>query len=189
MNRRSLTALVVFLCFVFFGYINFHISHGQTAVTTISGKFYRLEVLATNGMSGITTINSSSINDFGTVAFNSTGAGSGLFTADGRTPLRNIAGGNIRAPQITNNNHVVFRSQAGAGLSTGTLVRRDTNLSGSPETVIAGESATAFPDFQVIGDFPSINNNIQAAFSVLSTTSQIRTSWGKYSCSRNPHRF
>jgi uncharacterized repeat protein (TIGR01451 family) len=144
-------------------------------VTTISGKFYRLEVLATNGMSGITTINSSSINDFGTVAFNAPSAG--LFVADGRNPLRNIAGGDVRAPQITNSNHVIYRATS-FPVNTGTLLRRDTNLSGNPLTIIAGESSTSFPDFSVISDFPSINNNLQAGFSAITTVGQVRTVTG-----------
>ena len=73
--RRTVAALVVFSSILVFSYLISQTSHAQTAVTTISGKFYRLEILATNGMSGITAINSSSINDFGTVAFNAVGGG------------------------------------------------------------------------------------------------------------------
>ena len=115
--RRTLAAVALFLCFGFFAYLAFDTSHAQTVVTTVSGKFYRLDVLATNGMSGITTINSSSINDSGTAAFNAIGAG--LFTDDGRTPLRNIAGPNVGAPQINNNNHIIYRS-TNVGASVGT---------------------------------------------------------------------
>lgn len=93
--KKTLTILAITTFLMFFGYLTFQTGQAQTAVTTISGKFYRLEVLATNGMSGITTINSSSINNFGTIAFNAPSAG--LFVADGRNPLRNITGGDVRA--------------------------------------------------------------------------------------------
>lgn len=173
MKPRSIVCIVTLIsCLIVAGYLRFQTTQAQTAVTTISGKFYRFEILATNGMSGITTINSSSINDFGTITFNTTGGG--LFTADGRTALKNIASGDVRAPQINNTNQVIYRAFTGPLVSTGTLLRRDTNLPGNPFTTIAGESSTAFPDFQVISDFPSLNNNTQAAFSALSTTSQMR---------------
>lgn len=177
MTRRTttLTCSVIIMGLVFFGYLSFQTSHAQTAVTTISGKFYKLEVLATNGISGITTINSSSINDSGTVAFNT--ANAGLFIADGRTPLRNITGGDVRAPQITNNNQVIYRATS-FPVNTGTLLRRDTTVSGNPATIIAGESSTAFPDFSVISDFPSINNSLQAGFSAVTTVGQVRTVTG-----------
>ena len=161
--KRIFVPFLIIACFIFSGYLFYQQSHAQTAVTTISGKFYRLEILATNGQAGITAINSASINDFGTVAFNTNGAG--LFTADGRNPLRNIAGGDIRAPQINNNNLIITRAVA-SGPNTGTLVRRDTNLPNSPITIIAGEASTALPDFTTTNDFPSINNIDQAAFSV-----------------------
>src|SRR5436190_4380308 len=158
--RRSLTALVVFSSILFSCYLISQTSHAQTVVTTNSGKFYKLEILATNGMSGITTIDSSSINDFGTVAFNTTGGGGGLFTANGRTPLLNIIGPDVNAPQINNYNHVVYRTNPpGQQAGSGTLLRRNTNLANFPLTEIAGENGTAHPDFGNINLWPSINNN------------------------------
>ena len=75
MKKLKLTIIAVTIlgCFVLAGIFHFGQSQAQTSVTTISGKFYKLDVLATNVSLGVANISpGASINDNGRVAFSGT---------------------------------------------------------------------------------------------------------------------
>ena len=128
-------ALTILGCFVLAGVFHFQQSQAQTSTTTISGKFYKLDVLATNTQLGVASIlPGASINDNGLVAFGGTNS---LFTADGISPVRNIRTGNFAdAVQVNNSNLVIARSFT-APISN-TLFRIDTNQQPAAATIIAG---------------------------------------------------
>ena len=87
--KSSLIIATVFVCFVLVGIFQFQRSQAQTTFTTISGKFYKLDLLATNTSLGVTSISpGTSINDNGLVAFSTTSiSGGALLTADGINPV------------------------------------------------------------------------------------------------------
>ena len=83
-------------------------------ITSISGKFYKLDVLATNTSLGIASIfPGASINDNGKVAFVGT---NNLYTADGITPVRTINSGIFDSGvQINNTNQLINRNVTSGG--------------------------------------------------------------------------
>jgi uncharacterized repeat protein (TIGR01451 family) len=167
--KLILITLTILGCFALVGIFCFQPSQAQTSTTTISGKFYKLDILATNTQLGIANLfPGASINDNGVVSFTGT---SGLFTADGITPVRTIRLGNyIGATQINNNNLLIARqliTNPGPPSQTYQFLSRfDTNQPTSPATVMAGVLAPGFNDFADISASSfGLNNNGQPVFS------------------------
>lgn len=165
--KPTFIALIILGCFVLAGVFHFQQSQAQTSTTTISGKFYKLAVLATNTQLGVATLfPGASINDNGVVAFSGTNS---LFTADGINPVRTIRSGIFfdAGTQINNNNLLIARNIAASG-SQQFLSRFDTNQQNSPATFIAGVNGVGVMDFSNI--FTSsfgMNNNGQPVFSAI----------------------
>lgn len=161
-KNESKTNLYCFLIasFAALGFFVFQRVQAQTALTTISGKFYRLEILAANGQNGIANLSSnSSINDFGTVAFTSS---NGLYTSDGRNPIRNIFfSPTFSRTQINNQNQIIAQRFEFGSLR---ISRFDATLPNPSETLIA--TNVNGTDFTQINN-PAINNFNQAVFSAV----------------------
>lgn len=165
-SRVTFIALTLLAFLVAAGLFRFQGSQAQTAVvTTIPGKFYKLDVMATNTSLGIASLfPGPSINDNGVVAFSGT---NNLFTADGINPVRTIRSGSFYdgAVQINNNNLLIARSVV-ASASQQFLSRFDTAQQNSPVTIIAGVNGVGFSDFSDISTFSiGMNNSGQNVFS------------------------
>lgn len=85
-SKLIFIASTILVCFVLAGVFYFHKSQAQTSATTISGKFYKLDILATS-TSSESLLPGASINDKGVVSFS---GGGGLHTANGVNPVRTI---------------------------------------------------------------------------------------------------
>lgn len=100
--KSAFIALTIVGCFVLAGVFHFQQSHAQPAVTTISGKFYKLDVLATNAQLGVAQLSGEpSLNDKGLVAFSDT---NNVWVADGISAVRTVrSGSNFGTPVQINN--------------------------------------------------------------------------------------
>lgn len=157
-------ALTILICVVLA--VVFYLQTTQAQVlTSISGRFYKLDVLATNTQLGIASIfPGASINDNGVVAFSGT---NGLFTANGINAIRTIRSNSFfdAGVQINNSNHLIARNVI-ASDSQQFLNRYDTNLPTPPETTIAGVNGVGLNDFADISSSSfGLNNSSQAVFS------------------------
>jgi hypothetical protein len=175
MSKKLIIALIISVFFVT-GLFYLERGFAQSSVATISGRFYKFDVLAAPGTASITNVNAGpSINDSGLVAFTgNTAAGSIVFTADGRNPVRVIRGAVSGTTwggfvQINNSNFLIGQSFI-SSVGGNTITRFDTNPSTPTSTIIAGANLVGFNDFTSIYPPVSINNNSQAAFNALNGT-------------------
>jgi uncharacterized repeat protein (TIGR01451 family) len=166
--KSTFIALTIIGGFVLTGIFYFQRSQAQTSTTTISGKFYKLDVLATNTQLGVAQLfGGPSINDNGLIAFTGTNT---VFTANGIDPVRNVRSGSNFGGfvQVNNSNLVIARSSVLP--NTQTLFRIDTNQQSNPATIIAGANLGGFNDFAAIHPALSLNNSGQPVFPANSTT-------------------
>jgi len=129
-SKFALITIVSLVCFILAGLVYFQKTQAQTAVTTISGKFYKLDVLATNTSLGIANIfPGASINDNGLVAFS---AFEGVWIANGIVPVRNVTeftGMFESTVQINNSGFLALRILPEEDIPFQSLLRLDTTTS------------------------------------------------------------
>jgi uncharacterized repeat protein (TIGR01451 family) len=145
-------------------------SHAQTGNPSLSGRFYRLDVIATNAQGTIVQVNPGpSLNDAGLVGLSAQGSGTngGLYTGDGINALRTIRFQAFTAysgsVQLTNTRLLLAQS-LNTSTSAQFLSRFDLSQTTPPATIVAGANVAGFNDFNSLSTFASLNNNGQPAF-------------------------
>ena len=159
-------------------------SWAQTGPVIISGKFYRLDVVAAVGQQGMTNIfGSSSINNTGVVSFigsTSTGANGQIFKSNaagdlGAISFTQIFSGNV---QINNANQVVAHESILTTTPPRNFIRRwDATTTNSFVIIATARNPSTPTDFDQIYANPSMNNSNQAAFNARrgNTTNELVT--------------
>jgi len=156
----------------------------QSGPVIISGKFYRLDVVAAVGQQGFTNIfGASSINNTGVVSFigsTSTGANGQIYKSSTAGDLSAISftaifSGNV---QINNVNQVVAHESILTTTPPRNFIRRwDANSTNSNVIIATARNPQTPTDFDQIYANPTMNSSNQAAFNVRrgNTTNELAT--------------
>jgi len=164
MKNPKLAFLILVILLIFTAIFQLQRSQAQAVVTTISGKFYRFDLLASNSSLGVAQLfNGPSINDNGVVAFTGTNF---LYTADGINPVRNVFSGPFQNNVHINNNKLVM-TYSFATPNVHFLRRFDTSVNPATSTIVAAINPPTFNDFATIYPSSSLNNSGQPVFSAL----------------------
>lgn len=156
----------------------------QSGPVIISGKFYRLDVVAAVGQQGFTNIfGASSINNTGVVSFigsTFTGANGQIYKSSTAGDLSAISftaifSGNV---QINNVNQVVAHESILSTTPPRNFIRRwDANSTNSNVIIATARNPQTPTDFDQIYANPTMNSSNQAAFNVRrgNTTNELAT--------------
>ena len=183
MSLRRVIALLVLLATVSI-VIVMRTSQAQSGVTVISGKFYKLDVVAAVGQQSLADIfGSSSINDKGIVSFVGTTpnvANGQIFASNVPGPFRSISfgaffSGNV---QINNADQVVTLNTIVSTTPQRNHLRRwDANATNSTVIIATAREPANPTDFDQIYASPTINGSNQVAFNARrgNTTNELAT--------------
>lgn len=184
MSLRRVIGLIAAVAIVSVIIILTHTSRAQSGPTIISGKFYKMDIVAAVGQQSLVDLfGSPSINNKGIVSFvgtTSNAAGGQIFASNVPGPFRSISfsaafSGNV---QINNADQVVTLNTVLSTTPPRNYLRRwDANATNSSVIIATAREPINPTDFDQIYGNPTINGSNQAAFNTRrgNTTNELAT--------------